>query len=497
MIKSIKQNYKIFLFSLIYGLFTYNLYFQAHYVHDSYRIYNFGFLQNLSGFWAQGRPISMWFNILFNFLNISPRAGQIISVFLTILFLALSSVIVYSLIIKRTNKENLTSLKIKIILTLISCFLFFNVYITDWMMFMESCIIALGCLLSIIGAYYTIQIKSYKKYIISSIFFIVGIFCYQASITIGGAIIILFTIYDNKDKKILLITKEVILNMIPYALALISNFMFIKIINLNNSSDIRLSGNINLLKNILFVIKQIRWYFVKMFEYPTKYIVALLIFATFIFYIVKIIKSKEKRISLLFTIISLFALWLLSILPIMMMPSDSIYFIARSIPYIASIFPFMLLVFYLFNTNLFLKNIKVYNILLLIYTLIITTSVILVTSECLKNNIQDINIAKTIQREIEEYELKNNITVNNIILVPDSSISLSSSNIKYYGDNTVRAFLNDYSLKEIMYFVSKKYYNVYTGNIEKKIQLFGEKEWNDFSVEQIQFDNDTLYLVNY
>ena len=79
MLEVIKKNYKKILFSIIYGILAYSLYFQAHYVHDSYRIYNFGFLQNLSGFWTQGRPVCMWFNMLFDFLKISPRIGQIIS----------------------------------------------------------------------------------------------------------------------------------------------------------------------------------------------------------------------------------------------------------------------------------------------------------------------------------------------------------------------------------------------------------------------------------
>lgn len=498
MIKNLKQNWKVFLFSFIYGIVTYSLYFQAHYVHDSYRIYNFGFLQNLNGFWTQGRPVCMCFNILFNFLNITPRISQIISMFFIFLFLSLSSVVIYSLIIKRTLNERLTDLKIKIIILLITNGLFFNVYITDWMMFFEGCVFALGCFLAVISAYYTVEMKeSYKKYVISSIFLIIAIFCYQASIAIGGAIIILLTIYDNKDKKILSIIKMTIINMLPYVFALLLNFVFIKLVNLNNTADARLSGNVDILYNLLFVIKQIRWYFINMFGYPTKYIVALLIFITFIFYTVKLIKKKNNKITLLYTIVSLFSLWLLSILPILAMPSDSIYFISRSIPYIASIFPFMLLAIYLFNNDLFNSDKKTYYILLIIYTLIVTVSVLKVTSECLKNNLQDINIAKNIQNEIDKYENSTNNTIDTIILLPDTKISLNEKNITYYSDNTVRAFSSYYGAKEIMYFASKRYYNVTDGTNAQKEELFGDKEWNSFDLEQLKFDRNILYLVKY
>lgn len=498
MIKDLKQNYKVFLFTFIYGLLTYSLYFNAHYVHDSYRIYNLGFLQNLSGFWSQGRPISMCFNILFNFLKISPRIGQIISIFLTILFLALSAAIVYSLILKRTDKKSTIDLKTKVLLGLISCFLFFNVYITDWMMFLESCVIALGALFSTIGAYYIIeQNDKLKKYIFSSMFFIIGIFCYQASIAMAGAIVVLFTIYDNKDKKLLLIIKELILNMIPYILALLTNFIFIKVVNLGNSYDTRLSGNIDIFHNILFVIKQAKSYFVHMLNYPTRDIVALLILGLFIFYIIKLIINKDKKITLLYIIVSLFALWFLSVLPIIVMPSASQYFISRSIPYIASIFPFMLLVFYLFNNDIFKGSIKIYSVILLIYGMLTTASVIKVTSECLKNNTQDIQIAKTIQDKIETYEQNTNNIIDTIILLPDKYASLSEENITYYSDNTVRAFVVHYAAREIMYFVSQKYYNVAMGTNEQKVELFGDKEWNTFNLEQLKFDKNILYMVRY
>lgn len=497
MIQYIKENYKITLISIIYGIMTYSLYFNAHYVHDSYRIYNFGFLQNLKGLWTQGRPISMWFNILFNFLNISPRIGQIISIFLTIIFLGLSCTLIYSLITKRLQNNSKLSTKNKIIILIACIVLFFNVYITEWMMFFESCIIALGCLLSIIGIYLLLNIQNnYKKYLLSSLFLILGIFCYQSSIALAGAIIVLLTIYDNKKTKIFDIIKKVILNMLPYILALICNFAFVKLVNLANTSDARLSGNIDILYNIKLAIVQSKWYFIDMFNFPTKNIFAILIIFTFIYYIVKLLLNKQSKIYILYISISLFSLWFLSILPILAMPSSSIYFMSRSVPYIASIFPLLLLCIYLFDNNDYLNN-KLLYILLIIYTIISTLSVIKVTSECLRNNIQDIDIARTIQNKIDEYEKNTNNVIDTIILVPDSDLSLTEGTVQYYGDNSSRTFSAHYGTKEIMYFVSKRNYNVYQETISIKEKLFGDLEWECFSLEQLKFENNILYLVNY
>ncbi len=496
MIKYFKENYRVLLISIIYGLITYSLYFNPHYVHDSYRIYNFGFLQNLNGFCSQGRLISMYFNILFNFLNISPKVGQMISMFLTIVFLALSCTLTYSSVIKRLQRKFKINTKNKIIILIASITLFFNVYITEWMMFFESCIIALGCFLSILGMYCLLELKgSYKKYVLSSLCFILGIFCYQASIALGGSILVLLTILENKDKKLIYIIKKVLINMIPYALALLSNFIFIKLVNMHNTNDIRLTGNIDILYNLKFSIVQINWYFINMFNFPTKYIFAIIIIITFIYYILNVIRYKQNTLQILFILTSLFSLWFLSILPILAMPSDSIYFMSRSVPYIASLFPFLLISIYLFNND-YLKN-KLLPIILIIYTIISTLSIIKVTCECLKNNIQDINIAKTIQNEINKYESTSNNTIDTIILVPDNKISLTEKNIPYYGDNTVRAMINDYSVVEIMYFVSKRNYSVQIEYTDKKIELFGNLEWDSFSIDQLKFENNTLFLVIY
>lgn len=496
--KFIKSNYKSFVFSLLYGILTYSLYFQAHYVHDSYRIYNFGFLQNLDGFWSQGRPMCMWFNILFNFIKINPRYGQILSVFLVIIFLSISANIIYKLILKRFSNNEKNSFNLKLIFILISNGLFFNIYITDWMLFFEGCVFALGCLFSVIGAYFIIEKQDVlKRYFISSIFFILGIFCYQATIAISGAIIVIFTIYDNKDKKILKILLNTLLYMVPYLIALMANFAFIKIINNGNVTDARLSGNINIIYNIMFTIKQFKWYYIDMFGYPTKYILAFLTFITFIFYIIKLVMNKEKKINILYIILSLFAIWFLSILPIVAMPSDNIYFISRSIPYISAVFPYMLLTFLVFTTTLFKKDRKIYLLLLVIYTLLISISIIKVTAECLKNNTQDIYIAKVIQYQIDKYEEQTKNKIDTIILLPDSKLSLNEKNINYYSDNTVRALSSDYGTREIMYFVSTRDYKVTEGTKEQKLNIFGDIEWDTFDMKQLKFEKNILYLVKY
>ncbi len=495
MLEIIKKNYKRILFSIIYGVLAYSLYFQAHYVHDSYRIYNFGFLQNLSGFWTQGRPVCMWFNMLFNFLNINPRTGQIISVFLVILFMALSANIVYNLIIKRISNNS----KLNTAIFILTNCLFFNVYITEWMIFFEGCVFAFGCFISILGAYYIIESNNtLKKLFVVSILFIIAIFCYQAVIAISGALIVVFTIYDNIDKKLLIIIKKLIINMLPYIIALLANFIFIKIVNINNSSDIRLSGNVNILYNIFFVIKQIKWCIIDMFNYPTKYIIALAITIISIFYIIKIFKNKdENNITVLYTLVTLFSLWFLSVLPIIAMPSNSIYFMPRSVPYIASILPFMLIIIYLFNNNLVIKYEKIVYAISIIYILFSTFCTIKVTAECLKNNIQDIQIAKNIQREINNYETTTGQTINKIILLPDKKVSTSEINITQYSDNSVRAFCAYYGAKEIMYFANKRLYDVTEGTLEEKEKIFGKKEYDTFNFEQLKFDKNILYMIKY
>ncbi len=496
--KYLKENYINILIIFIYAIITYSLYFNSHYVHDSYRIYANGFWQNLEGFFSQGRPISMWFNMLFSVLHISPYIGQKISILFTIIFLTASTMILYQIIINRlkNTKFNLTNFN-KIIILLLSTGIFFNVYITEWMMFFESCIIALGSLLSVISAYYIVEKKNNSKYIFSTIFMIIGIFCYQASISISGAIILIFTIYDNKEKNIFDIAKRIIINMIPYILALICNFAFVKLVNINNVVDTRLSGEVNILYNIFFILRQVKWVIWNMFNFPTKIIIALLILFISIFHIYNVITQKISKINILFIALIPISLYILSMLPIVAMPSNDIYTMPRSVPFLASLLPLLIISILLFTSNIFENKKYIFYVITILYTIIVTISVIKITSECIKNNTQDISIAKTIQYKIDEYEKISNNIVDTITLVPDSKLTINEKNISNFADNTVRAFSASYAVKEIMKFVSNRDYNISNETIDKKIELFGDKEWDTFSLDQLMFSNNILYIVNY
>ena len=492
-----KKEISTLIFITLFSIIIYSNYLRPHYVHDSYRIYNFGFFENLKGFFTQGRLFSLLYNLTMGYLNVPIHIAQMFSVIFTIILMCISSYIVYSIIKRELQINNL-------ILFICIALIFINPYITEWMMFMESWIHSLGTLFSVLAARAYFNNIRYKRYVYASILFILSSFCYQGSMSIGIVIIILLTVCKNKENKLMNIVKEVIFSVIPYIISLVINFSFVKIVGLFLKNDIRISGSINIFHNVLFVIKQARWYLIDMFGFvPYKiFFIAFIVINFFIcFSFIKNTKTnkkeKTKLLMYVYSIIIFLIFIIISVLPIIAMPTGTQYFMPRSVPYIGGYLMMFLVVLSLMYDKEILKN-KITIVLVILYICINSIIIINITSETLLNNQKDIEIGRQIYKEVLEYERKNNIKITDISLVVEKNYSLNNNGIYHYSDCSVKAFLHDYTVKEIMAFVSNsREFNVnYAAEITKE-ELYGDTDYNEFNIEQIKFKDNNMYLVIY
>ena len=176
---------------------------------------------------------------------------------------------------------------------------------------------------------------------------------------------------------------------------------------------------------------------------------------------------------------TMFSLWFLSILPILVMNSNIIYIIPRSIPYISAIMSlgFIMIILY-YNEECF-KN-KLF-ISLVVITFIVSL-------------FQIVNI---ILDEIEKYENENNIEVNKIKYITSENVKLSHKGMIQYGDISLRALVNNWSAAAIFNYVTDRKFEISNATKKEKENKFLDYEADDFSLDQLLFENDTLYLFSY
>lgn len=479
-----KKNIKLFSVIFIASLLSMTLFLQPHFVHDTYNFYANDF-KPMTDYLGQGRLITYCLTcFLSNFNGISHYIIQFLSVVLAIVYLSISSCILYRMIEKRIQIKKDYQ---KLLILVISQMTFFTLYILEWFMFFEVSIMCMGVLFSVIAAY---QLIENNKYLYATIFYILSVFSYQASIAIGGVLVVLFYLYDNKNNKLVKNIKNLIIMFIPYIIALLSNYIYMKMGI--NGADSR-TGSPDLMYNFIFIIKQSFYYIIKAFNfYPMFYIPIIVILILYL--IIKL--NKDLNINILYILMTMFSLWFLSILPILVMNSNIIYIIPRSIPYISAIMSlgFIMIILY-YNEECF-KN-KLFISLVVITFIVSLFQSINIQSESLKNSTKDIQIVNIILDEIEKYENENNIEVNKIKYITSENVKLSHKGMIQYGDISLRALVNNWSAAAIFNYVTDRKFEISNATKKEKENKFLDYEADDFSLDQLLFENDTLYLFSY
>ena len=259
-----------------------------------------------------------------------------------------------------------------------------------------------------------------------------------------------------------------------------------------NGADSR-TGSPDLMYNFIFIIKQSFYYIIKAFNfYPMFYIPIIVILILYL--IIKL--NKDLNINILYILMTMFSLWFLSILPILVMNSNIIYIIPRSIPYISAIMSlgFIMIILY-YNEECF-KN-KLFISLVVITFIVSLFQSINIQSESLKNSTKDIQIVYIILDEIEKYVNENNIEVNKIKYITSENVKLSHKGMIQYGDISLRALVNNWSAAAIFNYVTDRKFEISNATKKEKENKFLDYEADDFSLDQLLFENDTLYLFSY
>ena len=275
-----------------------------------------------------------------------------------------------------------------------------------------------------------------------------------------------------------------------------SNLLIIKLVSYITKKDISKIGNLSIFDNLKKIITEfIPKTFTYFFGYINSKYYYILVLLTIMIAIFYIIKNKNKLNNIILLILLILSCSLTSFIPNIFMNSSSNYIEARMgltisiipviiIIYIIISFEFKKMTFYLLSiTTVFIFSISFYS----------TYQNMNIDQRRYKSDIEYID---NIVKNIKIYEENNSAYINTIYYARDNYVSY------YYNfgnptDTNIRIMAIDWALDCAISSSLNREIEFKKIPEEKYNQLFIEKDYNDFSKEQLVFDNNNLYLLVY
>ena len=491
----IKNNKKdiitlIIIFSITLIIFI--PFLQKHYATDSYNISSIGYKEYaINNSLNDGRVLMAFIGFTADLLKI-PLDIYIITLTILALFVSCISVIVlkeYILEIKKN--ENLFS---EIFVIIVSYFTIFNFMFIENMVFVECFVMALSILAYILAA--KIIISKNKNYLAkATVLTILGVFCYQGTISMYLASLLLFSLLKNEkyDECIKNLAKGVLILLF----GIILQFIEIKLCGIIfNMHQERVSRFFYVIINIIYSIYYLGDIIINTGYVYTKY---LYLFFLLIIEFLIVFKSYKEKLNnnivihtFLIILFCLFAGIAVSFISMTGFWSARIRFsIGATIGF---------LIIYLYCKTDIVFTYKKINVLIvsiyIIYTLSIVTNYISIMNNTLNVNLQDKIQAIKLNNYIEKYEEENNIIVNKLAIFPGKFNAEKAyySNLKYYGSAmSWSAIRTKWSITGIIEMYSNRHF-IMTEPNETELEYYVKNV--DKEIEYMCI-GDTLYIGYY
>lgn len=485
-ILSIIKDKAFWIFSLITIMF-FGIFVKLEYATDTYQIFDLGFKGPFDHFMTSGRFITA------SFWAITFNLGIYISYLLSFGFAMLCVIFSVYKLYKIINKK----IENDILSGCISVLTIINLFLIELFLFFEKGILCFSILMCIMALDFLVKFferKTKKRFLISMFFMILAIFSYQGTIAIFVALGSVFILKYSKN------VKEFIMNNLTvaalYGIPCIINYVTIKYI-LPNS---RIAGQSNnILENIQKIINSLPNMLIDSYGILPKYLFLICIIITIILSLLVIIFNSKKISKILFNIIKLSyvyaAIFISTIMPQLMLSTESMWLVARNTYTFASIIG-ITLIYLCYNISS--KNkFKTYIVVLIAITCLSLQYVGFqnVAREHYILNYMDGYICRQIEEEILNYEKNNNIKIENISFYEDKNPMYSYQGIETaYADVNIKAFYPDFSRVALINIkLNRKLISTNSKDLEIE-KKFKENDWEFFDKNQVVFIDKTMHL---
>ncbi len=494
--KKINKIKEIENFIIIFGitLIIFIPFLQKHYSTDSYYMSSIGLKEfAIKNSLNDGRVLIALIGYTADLLKIPFDIYIFTSTIIALFISCISVFILKKYIIQIKNNKNFMS---EILALIVSYFTIFNFMYIENFVFVECSVMALSILLYILSAKTIVLHK--KNYIAKTIILIIlGLFCYQGTVSVFLSALLVFSFLENAKKSecIKNIVKGVLILLFGILVQLIVIKIVGKILNLKQE---RIGSFYDIIINIVHSIYYLKDIIIQTGNVYTKYLYLFFLSIIEMSIIYKVYKEKlnEEIIihTLLIIVFCIFAGVSVSFMNLSGFWSARIRFsIGATIGF---------LIMYLYCKTDIAVTYKRINLMIIfafiIYSLSIVTNYISIMNNTLMVNLQDKNKTIKVSNYVKKYEKENSLIVNKLAIFPgrfnDGAEKASYKNLKYRGSAmSWSAIRTQWSIKGIIEMYSNKHYIMKEPN-EDELEYYLDNVDKEIDYMCI---GDTLYIAYY
>ncbi len=495
-IKSIFKDKKVYIFLLI-TLLYFGIFLRMDYATDTYSVLMTPSKEIISHFLLSGRFVTaIWYGI--SNLILSSSKTYFISFVIAILACTFSLYKLYN-ILKEDVKNDLLCM-------LIATIIIINPFSIELFLYIEKGILMLSIFLCICAVNRFIKFLKAKEkktnnkdiiknIIISLIYMLIATFSYQGTLAIFIAISCVYIVKYSKNVKNFIINN--ILMFLIYGIPAAINLLTVRVFFTNE----RVNGEIIIKESIEKVISGSKNMLQTYNILPKNfYLILLAIVVVLSIILIFINKREEKNINKILKVLSIiyvsFITIFMTILPIAMQNTASIWFVSRSSYTFASLLGILTILGLIIGKE---EN-KAINALLIGILLLLLVAQYksfnkIEIDHYNVNYLDKVNSMK-IGKVIKEYEEKSGNKITKISIYQDENQTYVYKNIFATGDINITGFATDWSdVKMINYYNNTNLEKV--ENNEEIKDLFKGMDWDDFSKEQIILIDDTVHFCKF
>lgn len=488
-----KRDIYIFIGMLFFSIIVCINFIKPHLALDTYCVYSYNTQELISHFLVSNRIFSALARWIFDILRIPFDINTEILVLAGILFLTIAWFVLFKFIVNLKKQE--MNILNNILFAGISFIIIFNFCTIESLVFWESGVMCLGILCTVIAACVFNSNMKFKR-IKAFVSLLIGSLCYQGAITIFIPLALVLLAYKYREDFKNICIETVKIGLI-YIIVMVINLIATKLFSNLFDNEFRKMAVLSITDLFNTIVKLSSDMIINTFGIGTKYWYILIVVAISIIFFTCTIKKKKFKLYILKYVVLFLTCILIPILPMLVTPIESQYIETRMAMSFGSSIGILILFLFLVVE---VKKYKIFNKLttVIVFIMVILNAIyyIIASSEMLTTNYLDRNIAKTIIQEIDNYQNKTGIVIENVGLCFDKRPTNNYDGQRWLGVITTRSMGTDWTAKETI--------ELYSGKQFDKIEVpnqykeeFLQKDWSFFDKEQLIFDNNNLYICLY
>ena len=489
-----RQDFLIFTFDLLAVFFTYSMFIRKHFSIDSYMVY---YNMDPDNQIRQTRLVNYVLIKLFEVIGFNTCKYQSILTGIFIVVAAFSVLFLTKIFLKYAEKLTL----VKIITVNLAILIFvINIYILEWFLYPESMLFYAISLFFAVFAVGIIDLngKFFVRYFVATIFLLISLNCYQASMPIY--VIYGVTLLWVKNKFTL--TQKAFFE--SFCVIFSAGFSSVCIL-----IEQRIAANFGaifqsdrgakfsleiIINNINTVFNESKRIF-SGYNFLPKYIIPLFIICVFTIIIYAFIKDRSRFNQYLYLVLVINTNFFIVLLPHII--TKIVWFAPRTIVGMgAFLSTIVIIAIYKSKSDIIYKISAIISALFILFNYVQIQDVGI---NHFANNVLENEYSVLIQDEINEYEKKTGNKITSIASVNDENPQYNYRGVKYtIFDTNVKAFIAKWGTPYLIGYYNDRNYNMTDMNEKVYNDNFKGKDWEKFEPEeQLVFIENTLYICIY